>query len=154
MRSPITLRSAGARAAAIGLLTLMSCSKAPTEPTALTQGPLAGDWTGTIRGAGTQGTIKATISQIGNSIGISFETKFFETQATFHGSLNGSVLAGQFTVAGPAGVFGCSGASKPASGTGAPSRIRLDLPEIPTRGNILTYIACPGAPASTIDLSR
>jgi hypothetical protein len=158
MRTPITLRSAGARAAALGLFTLIACSKAPTEPdlhvTTPKAGLLAGKWSGTVEGAGAQSPVTATITQIDDRVGIQFETTFFEYGSSFTGILKGEYLQGTLGVDGQGGIFGCQAVHGPASGTASTTRIHLDIPSIPGGRNLLNYIPCPGAPRSTIELSR
>src|SRR5215831_4854095 len=121
MRSSSTLRSAGARAAALGLFTLIACSQAPTEPglnvTRPEAGPLAGQWSGTVEGAGTKSPVTATVTQLENRVGIQFVTNSFEGGSSFTGTVEGDHLDGTFGVGGNGGIFGCSVARGPASGT-------------------------------------
>jgi hypothetical protein len=141
MRIPIPIFS-------VFLLAFAACSDAPTQPNGVTQGALAGEWRGTISGAGTQSTVAATVTHLGDNVAISFRTSFFKGGCGFTGTLRDDRLEGSFSV-----PFVICVPRGPASGPGTATRIRLEIPAIP-RSRVLPDIECPSVSASTIELSR
>jgi len=131
------------------LLAFAACSDAPTQPNGVTRGTLAGEWRGTISDSGTQSTVAATVTHLGDEVAISFRTSFFKDGCGFIGTLRDDRLEGSFS----GRVFICV-ARGPASGPGTATHIRLEIPAIPRNRSVFPDIECPGVSASTIELSR